>query len=244
MKTSLLPLQCFNFFGLICAIIWGLVYPFKIDAQQINSIPQFKKGTFTDPRDGKIYKTITIGTQVWLAENFAYLPEVDTLSISVYGYKGNSIEDAKKTDSYREYGALYSWEKANDLAPIGWRLPTDADWIQLEIAMGMPAEMAEKMGWRGNEEAARAMKIKGNSGFDIKFGGWRTDFGDFRFQGEHANFWAADSFDEERAFERLVGATNSKIGREYGNKGCGFSVRYVRDLPAKEFISYPKGSGR
>lgn len=199
-----------------------------------------KENTFTDPRDGKAYKTVTIGSQVWFAENFAYLPEVDTVNISVYGYKGNSVKKAKKTASYKTYGALYSWEKANELAPEGWRLPTDADWMQLETAVGMPKEIVAKNGWRGNEKSIIALKENGSSGFDIRFAGWRTDYGDFRFQNDHANFWVADSNDPARAHERLMGVNNQKIGRELGNKGCGFSVRYVRNIPAKEYITYPE----
>ena len=194
--------------------------------------------TFIDIRDGKVYQTVEIGTQVWFAENFAYLPEVDTLNISVYGYKGNSIKKAKKTKAYKEHGALYSWEKANQLAPEGWRLPTDADWIQLETQIGMQKELAVRQGWRGDN--APSLKENGDSGFKVKFSGWRTDYGDFRFQDEHANFWLADAHDKERAYERLIGINNKKIGREYGNKGCGFSVRYVRNIPSEKYITYPE----
>ncbi len=110
----------------------------------------------------------------------------------------------------------------------------------LETAVGMPKELAVKNGWRGDENSAVALKENGSSGFDIKFAGWRTDYGDFRFQNEHANFWVADARDNERAYERLIGLNNKKIGREYGNKGCGFSVRYVRDIPVEHHITYPE----
>lgn len=163
------------------------------------------------------------------------------MNVSVYGYKGNSIKEAKNTDTYNKHGALYSWEKANELAPKGWRLPTDADWVQLEMATGMPRELANDQGWRGEGNSVASLKEGGESGFNVKFSGWRTDYGDFRFQNEHANFWAANDQDETRAAERLIGANNSKIGREFGNKGCGFSVRYVRDIPAEEYIKYPDG---
>jgi len=192
---------------------------------------------FIDERDGKSYKTVEIGTQVWFAENFAYLPEVDTMDISVYGYKGNSVDEAKKSTSFKAFGALYSWQKAKELAPKGWRLPTDADWIQLETALGTQREIALNHGWRGN---AAKFKEDKDVGFNVKFSGWRTDYGDFRFQNEHANFWLSDSYDNERAYERLIGKNNQKVGREYGNKGCGFSVRYVRDIPVNEYVGYPE----
>src|SRR6201996_9126785 len=99
-----------------------------------------KNGVFVDSRDHKTYKTVKIGSQVWFAENFAYLPMVDTVNVSVYGYKGNSVKEVKKLESYQKYGALYSWEFARKLAPKGWRLPTDADWQQLERQLGINEE--------------------------------------------------------------------------------------------------------
>jgi uncharacterized protein (TIGR02145 family) len=197
------------------------------------------ESVFIDKRDNKEYKTVTIGTQVWLAENFAYLPMVDTVNVSVYGYKGSSINKAKASVSYQKYGALYSWEYANKLAPEGWHLPTDADWLQLEKNLGIPQEIVNTIGWRGPNNEANKLKPDGNTGFLVVFGGWRTDYGKFNFQDEHANFWCADSFDNERAFERLVGVRNGRVGREYGNKGCGFSVRYVRNMAADEATTIP-----
>jgi len=223
---------------ILVAIVVAILFPKSIYSQSQKQ--KTNENSFTDIRDGKVYETVEIGTQVWLAENFAYLPEVDTLNISVYGYKGNSVKKAKNTDNYKKYGALYSWERANELAPDGWRLPTDADWIQLETTIGMTRELAVQQGWRGDKNSVRSLKEDGNSGFDVKFAGWRTDYGNYRFINEHANFWVADNHDKERAYERLIGVTNEKIGREYGNIGCGFSVRYVRDIPTKKNITYPE----
>lgn len=189
-------------------------------------------GVFTDPRDGRTYTTVRIGNQIWFAENFAYLPSVDTVHISVYGYKGNSVQEAMETTSYTTYGALYSWEMAATLAPQGWHLPTDADWQALERAIGIHPDSVGNLGWRGENSEANLLKTNGTTGFNALFGGWRTDYGEFRFQEQHANFWCADSVDSGRAMERLLGAKNGKIGRDYGNKGCGFSVRYVRNTPA------------
>lgn len=205
------------------------------------SLSQNAVAVFTDARDGKEYKTVRIGHQIWFAENFAYLPVLDSANVSVFNFKGNSIANAKSTNSYQHYGALYSWEAAKKLAPEGWRLPTDADWQQLEKHLGMSIKEANTIGWRGKAEA-NTLKLNGESGFNVVFGGWKTDYGEYKFQEQHCNFWCADSFDNNRAFERLIGVKNTKIGREYGNKGCGFSVRYVRDLPEQSSIVYPNTS--
>lgn len=214
----------------------------KLYAQGVETIDKKSEEEFVDKRDNRKYKIIKIGTQIWFAENFAYLPQVDTLNVSVYGYKGNSVNKAKATDSYQKYGALYSWEYAKKLAPEGWHLATDVDWLQLEKSIGIPKASVNTIGWRGVNDEVNYLKVSGNSGFTVLFGGWRTDYGKFNFQQEHANFWCADAYDKDRAFERLIGVNNKRIGREYGNKGCGFSVRYVRNMPAKTAVAVPDSS--
>ena len=105
------------------------------------------KGVFTDARDGKVYKTITIGTQTWMAENLAYLPSVSHSFTSsfdfpvyyVYGYDGNSVSAAKASANYITYGVLYNWEAAKIACPSGWHLPTDAEWTILENYLGTTA---------------------------------------------------------------------------------------------------------
>ncbi len=89
-------------------------------------------GSFTDSRDGNQYKTVTIGLQVWMAENLAYLPWVSADSTSatlkhyyVYGYYGTDVAEAKRYEyeyfhpdghfpikTYETYGVLYNWPAA------------------------------------------------------------------------------------------------------------------------------------
>lgn len=217
-------------FALICLIIISFIPCFGQSTAVDNAVQK----VFVDPRDNREYKILRIGLQIWFAENFAYLPQIDTINVSVYGYKGNSLKEAKSTSSYKKFGALYSWEFAKLLAPDGWRLPSDADWQQLEVEMGIPRESVNTIGWRGSNNEAEKLKQNGTAGFNILFGGWRSDNGEYKFQGQHANFWCYDSYDQERAVERLFGKNNQKIGRDYGNKGCGFSVRYVKDTDKKK----------
>jgi len=97
-------------------------------------------GSFTDSRDGIVYKTVTIGEQVWMAENLAYLPSVVGPATEsntapyyyVYGYDGTSVATAKATTNYQTYGVLYNWPAAMTACPEGWHLPSDEEWTQLE----------------------------------------------------------------------------------------------------------------
>ncbi len=111
--------------------------------------PNNPKNTFTDSRDGNVYKFVKIGTQTWMAENLAYLPSVvgsatgseTTPYYYVYGYDGTSVTAAKATSNYTTYGVLYNWPAAmggfsssssnpsgvQGVCPAGWHLPSEAE---------------------------------------------------------------------------------------------------------------------
>lgn len=220
-------MKAISIFSFLIVILAGFAF------QMQNVDPNIEYGEFTDPRDNHTYKTIKIGDQVWLAQNFAYLPYIcqpDSYNcgIWVYNYSGDDTSAAQKTPEYKKYGALYSWKAARDLAPEGWHLPSDEEWKELERHIGINMSNIDKQ-WRGENNEANKLKVNGETGLNVIFGGWMTDYGEFNFIDEHANFWCSTEFDQERGYERLLGANNGKIGRAAGNKGCGFSVRYIKN---------------
>ena len=74
-----------------------------------------EKGTFTDTRDKKTYKTVKIGEQTWLAENLNY------------NASGSKCYDNKPANCDK-YGRLYNWNTAKKACPVGWHLPTLKEW--------------------------------------------------------------------------------------------------------------------
>lgn len=219
---------------MVVVALLGLVLSWKAENEAVNEAVKISFGAFVDLRDMHKYKTVKIGKQEWLAENFAYLPYIcrpdsANCGVWVYNYSGTSPAEAKETVAYQKYGGLYSWEAAKRLAPEGWHLPSDEEWKVLERQLGIQDAVLEEKTWRGPNNEASLLKAGGSTGLGVDFGGWMTDYGKFNFAGEHANFWCSTEFDKERAYERLLGVHNGKIGRDKGNKGCGFSVRYIKD---------------
>ncbi len=97
-------------------------------------------GTFTDSRDNQTYNWVKIGTQVWMADDLAYLPSVNPYSQSSWSdkcryvmyYEGTDVKEAKAySNMYNTYGVFYNWYAALSDCPPGWHLPSDAEWTIL-----------------------------------------------------------------------------------------------------------------
>lgn len=114
-----------------------------------------------DPRDGKEYKTVKIGSQIWMAENMAY----QIGSSEVYNTKHNYefFYCYKNQDSNCvKYGYLYEWRSAMKVCPVGWHLPSKVEFDTLLNFVG-----------GGNlEKAYNELMTTGNSGFNGQLGGY------------------------------------------------------------------------
>jgi uncharacterized protein (TIGR02145 family) len=164
-------------------------------------------GNFTDPRDGKVYKTVKIGEQWIMAENLAYKPDND----GYWAFKDDSGNVAK-------YGYLYNWETAKSIAPSGWHLPSKEDWMILHENLG-----------RNDNKVFDAMKEGGSSGFNFLLPGWRAVNGNFYPEGERAYFWSCDAQDREHAYIMYCVSSNQEAKLGNGVNSFGFSVRLFAD---------------
>jgi uncharacterized protein (TIGR02145 family) len=101
-------------------------------------------GSFVDQRNSNEYKTVTIGSQIWMAENLNYAVE-------------GSVCYDNKAENCTKYGLLYDWNTAKNACPAGWHLPSQAEWEEMTAYIG---------GWDAAEK-----KLKARSGWNNKSDG-------------------------------------------------------------------------
>jgi len=191
-----------------------------------------------DSRDSQIYQYKTIGTQVWMTENLAYLPSVvgpATESVTdpyyyVYGYDGTVVDDAKATSNYTIYGVLYNWTAALSACPPDWHLPSDAEWTTLTDYLGGESVAGGKMKeagiahwWSPNTGATN------ESGFTALPGGCRYYDGAFTNFRTTGYWWSSTQHIDGTAGNRNLSYANSSVGKPYGYLDYGFSVRCLQD---------------
>ncbi|NLB64714.1 MAG: hypothetical protein GX801_11545 [Fibrobacter sp.] len=195
--------------------------------------------TITDARDGNVYNVVEIGDQTWMAENLSYLPGVDGIDTSntdpkyyVYGYTGTDTEEAKAASNYQKFGALYNWPAALEACPVGWHLPTNAEWKTLEIYVG------------GYFVAGKKLKSTNYGGTDqYGFGalpGGSFYSGEFLNVSNYGRWWSATegcaSFVNRWSFlsydDRMTSSTS--------DMHSGFSVRCVKGQKVPTKLSVHK----
>ena len=131
-------------------------------SSSLNDDYDANNNTLTDPRDGQIYKTVTIGSQVWMAENLNYLPE-DTVGTIWAGKSvcggGNwkSLEEGDCSICGRLYEEDFTKmeEYIDSICPNGWSLPSKKQYENLISFLGEDAnnkmKIANSIYWNIND---------------------------------------------------------------------------------------------
>ncbi|NQU67369.1 MAG: hypothetical protein HQ510_05445 [Candidatus Marinimicrobia bacterium] len=218
----------------------------------ISSSDSGQPGTVTDI-DGNVYKTIKIGDQRWMAEN---------LKVTHYG-NGQAIAKVNATNTWSGlnigaychynnddsnvelFGRLYNWYAVNDdrgIAPKGWHVPTDGEWMQLEKYLGMVQSETVAMGKRGYFEGGKLKEIgtqhwqspnsraTNESKFTALPSGYRGYDGTFYYFGFGTGFWCDTGNENNDAWYRYLSHSNSNINRSIDlYKRTGYSIRCVKD---------------
>jgi uncharacterized protein (TIGR02145 family) len=182
---------------------------------------QFPRDTFTDPRDGYRYPTVSIGGRDWFAENLRYRTSDSRC------YEGDEA-------NCEDHGRLYRLEDAMKACPAGWRVPSEQDWRALEGALGMSKADIEKEDGRG-EPLGRRLKFGGDTGFNVRYSGWIDPHlaDSSRAMGRNSAYWASTPGPPDdvsaTAWHRDVAANRNSIWRSPVNGTYWLSVRCARE---------------
>jgi uncharacterized protein (TIGR02145 family) len=229
----------------------GLTYHYRLKA--INSGETVYGGDIifatkvADP-DGNVYNTITIGVQVWMKENLKTTKFNDGTSIPLI--TDGTTWSGLTTPGYcwwnnigsNEYGALYNWYTVNTgkLCPLGWHVPTDAEWSALikyidsnanpqnspesSIAGGKLKETGTNH-WNSPNTGAT-----NETNFTAFAGGYRSVInGNFGLVGTNGYYQSATQVAEPSLWNRGLMNYNTNITRGTSSKSDGLSVRCLRD---------------
>ena len=104
-------------------------------AEGVNAYGEPNRGTFTDARDGQVYKYTTIGNQVWMAENLKF----DAPYSLCYGKIDGFCDTFGRFYSLHEKGedlGHFDQELLDTICPAGWRVPSVDEWSVLSNNMG------------------------------------------------------------------------------------------------------------
>lgn len=202
--------------------------------------PAFVCGTpMADSRDGKMYNTVLIGTQCWFAQNLNVGIRING---SLNQTNNNIIEKYCYNDDENNcniYGGLYQWDEAmqysttegvKGICPIGWHLPTGAEWTTLTTFLGGESVASGKMKvtgtmhWRSPNTGAT-----NNSGFTALPGGSRSGGGWFNYITYDTDFWSSSQFNTTLAWAQALYYDHENVYQGVATKTIGYSARCLKD---------------
>lgn len=227
---------------------------YYVRAYAINSIgiaygSQFSFNTKIADIEENLYNTVTIGSQIWMAENLrttkynnnSPIPNITTqsgwINLTGPGYCWYNNEIKYKPT----LGALYSWYTINTgkLCPTGWHVPTDEEFNTLEIYLGMDPAVVNIKEWRGTDQGKQMKSTTGwinegngtnTSGYKGLAGGYlQGATGNSYGLGELTYWWSSTEASKDYAWYRRLDAPNDDVYKAYTSKRGGKYVRCIKN---------------
>jgi uncharacterized protein (TIGR02145 family) len=181
---------------------------------------------FTDVRDSRIYSTVKIGSQCWMAENLNFGVEINGISAQ----RDNCIVEkycfGDLPASCSQYGGYYQWDEVmryeetaalQGLCPPGWHVPTETEWYLLFKV------------YQGNGFAANPLKSTGFSGFNAMLDGTGFLNKTWSFGGFATIFWSSSSHGPLKAWAHGMNTYNYSVSYYPSHRSNAFPVRCIHD---------------
>jgi uncharacterized protein (TIGR02145 family) len=196
--------------------------------------------------DSNIYNTVTIGTQTWMVENLKVtrFRNGDSIAINPVNIIWEPYETIPAYSDYFNdpnkseiYGRLYNWYAINDsrnIAPLGWHIPTDAEWTILTEYLGDIQQAGGKL-----KETGTIHWLRPNTGATDEYGFKALPAGHCQINTDNelsfdnneklTFWWCYDQEDTFTAWSRSISYLEGGIFRTPFAKWNGFSVRCIKD---------------
>jgi uncharacterized protein (TIGR02145 family) len=209
--------------------------------------------------DGNEYNTVTIGTQVWMAQNLATtkyndstsIPKVtdskewNIISTPAFCWYGNDSSTNKTI-----HGALYNWYVVNTkkLCPTGWHVPTNAEWITLANYLGGESAAGGKLKEKGTDHwNSPNTGASNSSGFNAFGSGSRFKNEEYLDMKNYGFWWSSTESAATSAWYRYLYNNDGSLHSYSDSKINGFSVRCLNDtyvtsisvLEKDDLLTYP-----
>ncbi|NJK85900.1 MAG: hypothetical protein HC906_07975 [Bacteroidales bacterium] len=183
-----------------------------------------------DERTGQQYDGVQMGPYFWMAENLNFYTPTGS-----YFYHNDSV-------NYSAFGRLYKWQIAQNVCMDRWHLPSDKEWFELEMSVGLSVSQVLLSEWRGTDQAFKLFP-GGSSGFNVQFGGQKYPEGFYQDVINIGTYWTSSSYSDLEAWYRGFNTAHGDIHRYYYSKDFGFSVRCVKNRAQKlrsvHYMPYP-----
>lgn len=210
----------------------------KSEENPNSNIGEMENNTIKDI-DGNVYKTVTIGSQIWMAENlrvthFNNGEEIPNIQSKIFWNgttSGACCDYDNSAQNSIRYGKLYNWFAVNDkrgIAPKGWRVANKTDWQTLIIFLGGQNVAGGKLkesgiiNWKSPNIGAT-----NSTGFTALPSGGRD--GDYFGIGEECDWWDSTPTNTTSANRFYIESNTESIGFTIAEKNLGLSVRCIKD---------------
>jgi uncharacterized protein (TIGR02145 family) len=207
-------------------------------------------GTVTD-YDGNVYETVVIGNQCWMAENLQSTHYSDGSEINnsyIFDYNSDPSISAVYGKLYNWYATMNGEVSSNSnpsgiqgVCPIGWHLPSDTEWQELEIYLGMSsaeanlnAQLRGDIGGKLKEEGEIHWSnpntgATNESDFSALPAGCRNNVGTFSGLTLYTFFWSSTSVNTGQSQYRALYHDSTAVFRGPHSKVDGKSIRCIKD---------------
>jgi uncharacterized protein (TIGR02145 family) len=203
---------------------------------------QLYSGFVAKDIDGNVYKAVSIGSQIWMAENLktTRYNNGDTIATTNPAILDISSESAPNyqwvydtaDSNLKTYGRLYTWYAAIDsrnVCPSGWHIPSNAEWTTLNSYLGI-SDAALKLKESGNTHwNSPNLGATNETDFSALPGGGRYDTGLFNNIRKTGYWWSNVEASPSTSGVWSMSYNSPGVQSGSGKKAMGFSIRCVKD---------------